>query len=246
MSENFDSPLRLRPRLIVLDLDGTLIDSVPDLAAALGRAFADFGLPAHSPAAVRAMLGEGQRVLIQRALLAVGENLSRLDEVLGRYRHHYSEHLYDTTLCYPGVRETLRRLPATVAKGVATNKPGRWARALTAHFELDESLLWVLGEDDVGARKPDPTLLLTLCERAQVAPAEALMVGDSHIDIDAAHAAGMPMALCTYGYCDPDILAAARQVAPSAVAPRGSRTCPYLLETFADLLTLVTADAPPA
>ncbi len=162
--------------------------------------------------------------------------------MLARYRHHYSEHLFDDTRCYPGVVETLRRLPAALPKGIATNKPGRWARALTEHFELDRCLSWVLGEDDVGARKPDPTLLLTLCERAQVAPADALMVGDSHIDIDAAHAAGMPMALCTYGYCDRDILAAARQVQPSAVAPRGSRTCPYLLETFADLLTLVDPD----
>src|SRR4051812_36040350 len=98
-----NSGLSRPPRLILLDLDGTLIDSVPDLAASLALAFADFGLPPHAPAAARAMLGEGQRMLVQRALLAVGAGLERLDEVLARYRHHYSEHLYDTTACYPGV-----------------------------------------------------------------------------------------------------------------------------------------------
>ena len=232
--------LGLRPRLILLDLDGTLIDSVPDLAGALGRAFRDHGLVPHELPAVRAMVGEGQRVLVQRALQAAGADLGRLDEVLGRFRHHYSDRLHELTVCYPGVLETLRQLPAELPKAVATNKPGAWARRLTAHFGLDASLRWVLGEDDVGARKPDPKLLLHLCALAGVAPAEALMVGDSRIDLDAAQAAGIPVALCTYGYGDAETLQAARraarQAAGSTAAPRGSRGRPFLLESFAELL----------
>ncbi len=235
--------LGLRPRLVLLDLDGTLIDSVPDLAGALGRAFRDCGLVPHELPAVRAMVGEGQRVLVQRALQGAGADLGRLDEVLGRFRYHYGDRLHELTVCYPGVLETLRQLPADLPKAVATNKPGAWARRLTAHFGLDASLRWVLGEDDVGARKPDPKLLLHLCERARVAPADALMVGDSRIDLDAAHAAGIPVALCTYGYCDAETLQAARRAAQSAAGPRGSRGRPFLLHSFAELLAPLASES---
>jgi phosphoglycolate phosphatase len=241
MAENTELPYSPAPRLLVFDLDGTLIDSVPDLATALGLALADFGLPPPPRAAVRAMLGEGQRMLVQRALLATGASPEQLEQVLVRYRQHYSEHLFDTTACYPGVAATLRRLPAAIPKAVATNKPGLWARRLTAHLGLDADLRWVLGEDDVNARKPDPAMLLTLCERAAVPPAQALMVGDSRVDLEAAQAAGMPVALCTYGYGDPETLRAARLAQPSAATPLGSGSCPYLLNSFADLLTLIPA-----
>ena len=242
MPANSAYPLSPRPQLLVLDLDGTLIDSVPDLATALGLAMTDLGLPPPGVPAVRAMVGDGQRVLVQRALSAVGAELSKTDAVLARYRHHYSEHLFDVTACYPGVVETLRQLPAEIHKGVATNKPGQWARSLTAHFELGLSQRWVLGEDDLGARKPDPGMLLHLCKQAQVEPSRALMVGDSRIDLEAGAAAGMPVALCTYGYCDQETLAAARTAQAAVDVPLGSRLRPHLLETFADLLTLIAAD----
>jgi phosphoglycolate phosphatase len=228
-----------KPRLLLFDLDGTLIDSVADLAGALGRAFADFGLPPHDTAAVRSMLGDGQRILVQRALEAAGGDLGQLDEMLARYRHHYSEHLYDTTACFVGVAETLRRLPPAIPKAVATNKPGLWARKLVAHLQLDVHLRWVLGEDDVGARKPDPRMLLCLCERAGVEPSEALMVGDSRIDLLAAQAAGMPAALCTYGYCDPETLTQVRSAQRREAGALGSLARPYVLEGFADLLGLI-------
>lgn len=234
----------LRPRLLVFDLDGTLIDSVPDLAAALGRALVEIGLAPHPVAAVRAMVGEGQRVLVQRALQAAGGELGRLDDVLGRFRHHYSAHLHEQTVCYPGVAETLRRLPAAIPKAVATNKPGAWARRLTAYLGLDASLRWVLGEDDIGVRKPDPALLLHLCARAAVRPEEALMVGDSRIDLEAARAAGMPVAVCTYGYGDPETMQAVR-TANAEAGPLGSRRRPYVLHGFTDLLMLVPPDPSP-
>jgi phosphoglycolate phosphatase len=141
---------------------------------------------------------------------------------------------------YPDVADTLQRLPAATIKAVATNKPGAWARRLTAHFALDSSLRWVLGEDDLGRRKPDPALLLHLCELAGVQPADALMVGDSRVDLDAAHAAGMPVAFCTYGYGDEHSLAAVRRADPDATEPVGSRDRPYVLGRFADLLDLIT------
>ena len=232
----------LRPRLILFDLDGTLIDSVPDLAGALGRALGELGHAAHSVAAVRGMVGEGQRVLCSRALAAAGAEPGRLEEMLGRFRHHYSERLHEETVCYPGVAETLRRLPAGIVKVVATNKPGAWARRLTAHLGLSEHFGWVLGEDDIGVRKPDPALLLHLCGQAGVRPGEALMVGDSRIDMEAAHAAGMAMAVCTYGYGDAETM---RAVLASEggqgdqVATLGSIGRPYVLRQFAELLNVV-------
>lgn len=235
----------LRPRLILFDLDGTLIDSVPDLAAAIGRALGELGYAPHSVEAVRAMVGEGQRVLCSRALLAAGAELGRLDDLLGRFRRHYSERLHEQTTCYPGVLETLRQLPAGIVKAVATNKPGAWARRLAAHLGLAAHFQYVLGEDDVGVRKPDPALLVHLCAQAGVPPAEALMVGDSRIDMEAAHAAGMAMAVCTYGYGDPETMRTVLGAEGGAGAPLGSIGRPYVLRRFADLLAVVPPEGEP-
>lgn len=224
--------------LILFDLDGTLIDSAPDLTLALGLALADVGLPAHDEPAVRRMVGDGQRTLIERALLAAGGELTQTDETLACFRHHYTEHLCERTQVYPQVRETLAALPAVIPQAVATNKPGRWARQLCTQLQLGPSLRWVLGEDDVGARKPDPKLLLHLCELAGVAPARTLMVGDSRIDVEAARAAGVAVALCTYGYGDAELYAAARARQADLALPLGCADRPFLIEQFAQLLTL--------
>jgi phosphoglycolate phosphatase len=120
---------------------------------------------------------------------------------------------------------------------VATNKPGEWARRIVTTFGLDAHFRWVLGEDDVGARKPDPRLLLTLCERAGVAPAAALMVGDSAIDLAAAEAAAIPVAFCTYGFSDPETLEKSRAGDPQQAL--GSAARPFVLDNLAELLRLL-------
>lgn len=189
---------------VIFDLDGTLVDSAPDLAAALGLALRDLGLPPHDVDAVRRMIGEGQRVLVERALRQAGadpEQPGLLDQAIVRFRAHYGAHLVERTRPYPGVEETLAALARrSLPLAVATNKPGAWARQIVAALGLMPHLRWVLGEDDVGRRKPDPLLLHTLCQQAGVPPAAALFVGDSAIDARTAEAAGMDMVLCTYGY----------------------------------------------
>ena len=180
-----------RYRLLIFDLDGTLIDSAPDLCTALGRALGERGLPEPDVATTRRLVGEGQRVLIERALAWAGldpDTPGLVEQVLPRFRLHYSEHLCERTTVYPGVEAALGALPRPQA--VATNKPGAWARRLVESLRLGGSLSWVLGEDDVGARKPDPRLLLHIAALAGVRPEEALMIGDSANDAEAARAAG--------------------------------------------------------
>lgn len=227
-------------RLILCDLDGTLIDSAPDLCQAVTLALAEVSLPGHDVDAVRRMIGEGQRVLIERAIRQAGGSVDSpgfVDDVLSRFRRHYSAHLVEKTELYPTVRETLARLSPRVPLAVATNKPGEWARRIIATFGLTSHFRWVLGEDDIGARKPDPRLLLTICERAGIEPRHSLMVGDSAIDLAAAHAARMPVAFCTYGFADQATLTAARS--PAGDAAPGTSAHPHVLNRFSDLLDLV-------
>jgi phosphoglycolate phosphatase len=225
-------------KFVLFDLDGTLIDSAPDLCTALAHALNEVGLPAHDVAAVRRMIGEGQRVLVERAIVrAGGDPVALLDDVLMRFRRYYSEHLVEKTTLYPGVPETLSTLAQELPLAVATNKPGAWARRIIDTFGLSRLFRAVLGEDDVGARKPDPRLLIHLCTLAGVTPDETLMVGDSAIDRAAAAAAGMDLALCTYGFGDDELLASVEQAPQTEELGRAAR--PYVVARFPELLQTV-------
>lgn len=238
--------------LLLFDLDGTLVDSVPDLTTALGLMLAELGLPAPTESIVRRIVGEGQRSLVERALRWAGSlsvalldgapelDSAFLDDAVRRFRRHYSENLCVRTRLYDGVVETLSALAAYAPLGIATNKPGRWARALCDTLGLSPLFRWVLGEDDVGARKPDPKLLLTLCERAQVAVSQTLFVGDSRIDWRTAEAAGTDLALCTYGYADEATLQLATQQTAAQNLRIGSPQRPYICDRFRDLLPVLS------
>ncbi len=231
------------PALVVFDLDGTLIDSAPDLCAAVAAALGEVGLPPHNVDAIRRMIGEGQRVLIERAVRrAGGEGQVDIDDVLRRFRRYYSEHLVVTTTLYPGARELLQTLAETarLPLALATNKPGAWARRIIEHFDLLRffgSAERVLGEDDVGARKPDPRLLLTHCERLGIAPEHTLLVGDSAIDWQTAQRAGCQFAYCTFGFGDGETLAQI-QAAANSQAALGSASRPYVIDGLVDLTRL--------
>lgn len=232
------------PSLVVFDLDGTLIDSAPDLCAAVAAALDQVGLPPHNVDAIRRMIGEGQRVLIERAITqAGGSGRVDLDDVLRRFRQYYSDHLVVHTTLYPGARELLRTLAedAQLPVALATNKPGEWARRIVEHFGLSSyfgSADRVLGEDDVGARKPDPRLLQTHCDRVGIAADRTLLVGDSAIDWQTAQRAGCQFAYCTFGFGDRETLAQIQQSQLRDDRPFGSALRPYVLETLVDLLRL--------
>jgi len=113
---------------------------------------------------------------------------------------------------------------------VPTTKPGAWARQIVEHLGLTAELPLGLGEDDVGRRKPDPALIFEVCQRLGVAPAHTLFVGDSLIDMRTAQAAGVDLALCLYGYLDPETRRAVAAAAPPCPVARTLERLPDLLD----------------
>jgi phosphoglycolate phosphatase len=211
-----------RFRLVVFDLDGTLIDSRPDIAAALNHALADFGLPPWSEAEIEPMIGEGARVLVERAI-AGRLDPARHAEVLADYSAWYERESTVRTRVYPGVEDGLRAL-AGVRRAVATNKPGALSRTICDALGLSALVDLVLGEGDVPRRKPDPAMLDAAMARLHADRASTLYVGDGPIDVLTARAAGVPLCLVSWGY---------RRGEPMAHAPD------FTADTFADVTALV-------
>ncbi|TPI59237.1 phosphoglycolate phosphatase [Mesorhizobium sp. B3-1-7] len=191
------------PRAILFDLDGTLIDSAPDIAAAVNELLAGRDLPPLSVDRVRAMIGGGVMKLVERAFAASGSPLagSVLEEANRDMAPIYRRHLTGLTKLMPGVREVLTHFHLNgTAMGVATNKPQLATREILLHFHLTEYLGAIVGGDAVTNLKPAPDALLLALDQLGVEPYEALMVGDSISDVGAARAAGMPVVLLRGGY----------------------------------------------
>jgi phosphoglycolate phosphatase len=189
--------------VVGFDLDGTLVDSVADIAAALNSALADRGHPPLPVEAVRGMVGGGARNLVARASVAAAlpAGVGAIDDLLGGFRAHYERGLAVHTRPFAGIEEALDALrTAGVVVAVATNKPGVFARPLVQTL-LPGRCAAVLGPDDVDGRvKPDPALLLALPAAAGT-PGYPLgcHVGDSAVDVDCARAAGVPVVGVTWG-----------------------------------------------
>jgi phosphoglycolate phosphatase len=194
-----------RPRrAVVFDLDGTLVDTVGDLAAALNRALAELDLPPHSEAAVRTMVGGGLGKLLERGLAAHGAALSTVDRdaSLARLFAHYAAEPANASKVYPGAVEALAALAgADIACGLCTNKPEAIARDLLRDLGLTEAFGAIQGSEAGFARKPDPAGLRHVVEALGAVPETALMVGDSAIDVETARAARLKaVLLVSYGY----------------------------------------------
>jgi phosphoglycolate phosphatase len=191
---------RARARLVVFDLDGTLIDSSRDLAAAVNRALrrAAPGAPALPEAVVRTFIGSGARVLITRSVAEAGLAQS-VDEVLALFLEEYRRGLLDATRLYPGTEDALSRLRDR-RLAVLTNKPGDMSRTILEGLGVAGRFFRVYGAGDIDARKPDPAGLRRIAEEAGVDVEEAVMVGDSGIDVRTGRAAGALTAGVTYGF----------------------------------------------
>lgn len=194
----------MRPELIVFDLDGTLVDSAPDLAHGIDAMLESLGLPPRGLEQVQRYVGNGVERLVKRALTGDmwGEpEPSLFEEAFGRFLKLYGESNGPHTRVYPGVTEALRRLrDAGMALCVLTNKqrcftgPLLKAKGLDGFFEF-----WVCG-DDLDRQKPDPAPLLHAMSRLGVAAAATWMVGDSATDVATARAAGVRVVAVSYGY----------------------------------------------
>jgi phosphoglycolate phosphatase len=179
--------------LAIFDLDGTLIDSLDDLAASVNHALGEVGLPPRRRDEIRSFVGEGARRLLERA---VAPRAELLEPALAAWRVHYEAHCLDRTRAYPGIPAALAG--ASLPAAVLTNKPGPLARKILAGLGLDGRIVGVVGGDEA-PRKPDPTGARALLARAGAAPAESVLVGDSRVDAATARAAGMRFVGVTWG-----------------------------------------------
>ena len=186
-------------RLLVFDLDGTLVDSSRDLAAATNAALQRVA-PDRPPIPlekVRIFVGEGARVLIERSLRHVGVDRP-VDEVLPIFLECYGRCLLDTTRLYPGIRSTLEELVGP-SLAVLTNKPGGFSRTILEGLGVVSRFARVWGAGDVAERKPDPSGLRGLIAELGARETETWMIGDSPVDARTARAAGVRMAGVTWG-----------------------------------------------
>lgn len=211
------------PQAVLFDLDGTLIDSVPDITLSLNELLASEQLPALAEAQVRRMVGHGIRALVREAYDAHGMALDvvSLDCRTEAMVEIYPRHLTGRTTLMPGVHEMVAFFLAGGARlALVTNKPQAAARTILGHFGLSESFSVVIGDADHGlARKPQPDMLLAALHRLGVAPVDAIMVGDSTIDIAAAQAALMRSVVVRCGYADGALDAADALVADPGAIP---------------------------
>jgi len=196
-------PYRRRFNAVLFDLDGTLVETAPDLTNAVNHVLRRAGRPALELAAVREMVGDGARALIRRGLAASGPEPD--DDELDRWQpvflEYYWSHVADDSHVFPGVVELLETMRAASLKiAVCTNKPFGLSKKLLETLRIDHLFDAVIGGDSLSVRKPDPGHVLGTLEAIRVEPERAVMIGDSHNDVAAARGAGLPVVLVSFGY----------------------------------------------
>jgi phosphoglycolate phosphatase len=206
------------PGMILLDLDGTLVDSVPDLAYSVDAMMDRLELPRCGEAAVRTWVGNGVERLVKRALTGSldGEPDPALYErALPIFMDIYADNTSGRSCLYPGVREGLDWLKAAGYRlACVTNKAERFTLPLLRDLGLLDHFAFVVSGDTLPQKKPDPAPLLHAAERFGVAPSDSLMIGDSRSDVKAARAAGFGIVCVSYGYNHGDDI---REQSPDAV-----------------------------
>ncbi len=193
-----------KPAMILIDVDGTLVDSVPDLAFCVDEMMKQLGLPPHGEAKVRDWVGNGVERLVRRAL--IGRLEGEPDEALFEKAYPifldlYAENTSRRSRLYPGVREGLEYLKAAgYPLGCVTNKAARFTEPLLRDLGVADYFGIIISGDTLPKKKPDPLPLLHAAEHFGVAPADSLMIGDSVSDVKAARAAGFGIVCMSYGY----------------------------------------------
>lgn len=192
------------PKLVMFDLDGTLIDSVPDLAMAIDTMLLKLGRSAAGVESVRQWVGNGVHVLVRRALAGRLDHANvdegEAEHALGIFMEAY-EGVHGLTKVYPGVRETLKWLQSSgVEMALITNKPERFVAPLLDELKLGRFFRWIIGGDTLPQKKPDPAALFHVMKMAGIPGSQCLFVGDSRSDVLAAKAAGVSCVALSYGY----------------------------------------------
>ena len=189
------------PRAAILDLDGTLVDTLGDFVVALNLSLDDMRLPRIERAFIERTVGKGSEHLLRSTLAHVGADAGLYERAWARYQAHYLDINGMHAEVFPGVLEGLDRLRSRGLRlACLTNKPTAFAKPLLERKGLSGYFEQVFGGDAFERKKPDPLPLLRTCEALESEPSRTLMIGDSSNDAQAAHAAGCPVVLVTYGY----------------------------------------------
>jgi phosphoglycolate phosphatase len=193
-----------KPKMILIDVDGTLVDTIPDLAFCINEMMVQLDMPRRGEARVRLWVGNGTERLIKRAL--TGRMNGEPDEDLYQralpiFLNFYAQNISKRSRLYDGVREGLAGLRAADMRlGAVTSKPERFTLPLLKQMHLLDYFEIVVSGDSLPRKKPDPLPLLHAAEVMSIAPAHALMLGDSETDVIAARAAGFQIVCVSYGY----------------------------------------------
>lgn len=193
-------------RLLLYDLDGTLVDTLEDLAEAANHMLRRMGRAAVSPRMVRRAIGRGMRELVKECLGTTDE--PRITEGVATFRAYYGAHLLDHSRLYPGTRELLNHFGER-PQAVITNKPTACSEELLTGLGIRGYFLDVIGGDGSHPRKPDPSSVLALLQTLDVGPSEAVFIGDSPIDVETGRQAGVMTVGVSHGLVDEAELAAA-------------------------------------
>lgn len=189
----------------IFDLDGTLLNTLDDLAASCNFALRSYGLPEHSVDEVRRFVGNGVRLLMTRAIPG-GESFERFEECYACFRQHYLHHNLDTTAPYPGIMDVISKLNANGKKiAVVSNKFYQATQDLVRHFFGDEIKV-AIGERPDIHKKPAPDTVIEALRQLDMPGSSAVYIGDSDVDIDTARNCGMPCISVLWGFRDRDFL----------------------------------------
>jgi phosphoglycolate phosphatase len=222
-------PMLKKPKMVLIDVDGTLVDSVPDLAYCVDEMMKQLGRPPHGEATVRDWVGNGVERLVRRALVGQLDG-EPSDEDFARayplFLELYRENTSQRSCLYPGVREGLEYLRAQGYQlGCVTNKAAQFTVPLLKAMGIYDDFGIVVSGDTLPMKKPDPLPLLHAAEHFGVPPGDSLMLGDSKSDVTAARAAGFQVVCMSYGYNHGEDI---RDYAPDAV-----------IDSMAELSTLI-------
>lgn len=203
MNTAVDTLLAARFKTVIYDLDGTLIDSAKDMQVAVSNVLADHGLPPVTEDDVRFFMGQGSKVTMNKAFSKYGQTLDddALTAVTAEFVRYYEADPVSHTVAFDGVAEVVARFARLgLRQGVCTNKFEKPSRMILEHLKLMPPIADVAGADTFPVRKPDPRHILMLVERMGGDPKSTVMIGDSIHDVEAAHAAGLPAVLVSWGY----------------------------------------------
>jgi phosphoglycolate phosphatase len=191
----------MKTRLIIFDLDGTLLDTIGDLATSVNHALALHGYPVHPLPAYRYFVGNGARELIARALPETSRDDATIDRLREDFKAHYSDHDRVLTRPYPGVAELVAELRGQgVALTVASNKYQAATDKLARHYFGDDAFRLILGQREGVPIKPDPAIVQEILEKTGYTAAETVYIGDSGVDMETAARAGVRSIGVTWGF----------------------------------------------